>query len=402
MDDTQDQQVGGACAASNPENAPSDHHESDESNPASNPESNPESNAESNAESTAESTTESSDSDQGIVVSGAEGGSDGNEITGKIVHSREDFDADPNVNLTIGSYKIIARNEASTLYQCVNNLSPGMVHTCSLVHPEDKFKFMAAHERVRGNPLVNQIHEVVTEGGKSLVIYQSNYGDLHHYCLINKSLPEPEVAKYFKQILTIMIDVHRVGIIPRELKLKKFVFVDEERTKLVLDTWEDSILLTDPEDDAIIDKCGCPPYVSPEVLTCKEVCYSGRRANYWTLGVILYTMLTNRYPFYNSHNVSSMFNRISKGIFTIPEYVSPWAQTLINAFICVKPELRITPEEALKHEWIRMHCDPNYIAPPTSEGEESNGDAFPVLLPDHLAPRLARANIDSPQSFILP
>lgn len=390
MDDTQDQQVLDANASPNHENSPSDHHDSDESNHESN--------------------NECSDTDSGNIVLSddeeADDDDDGNCIHGKIIHSREDFSADPNVNLTIGSYKIIARIEASPLYQCVNTLSPGIVHTCSLVHAEDKFKFMAAYERVKDNPKVNQIHEIVTERGKNLVIYQDTFGDLHYYCCIKKKLPDPEVAKLFKQILNIMIEVHRVGIIPRELKLKKFFFKDEERTKLVLDTWDDSILLEDPQDDNVIEKCGCPPYVSPEVLRPIEVNYSGKKANYWSLGVILYTMLTNRYPFLNSHNITAMFNRISNGIFSIPEYVSPLAQTLIKAFIRVDPDTRLTPEEALTHEWVRLNCEPNQMAPPPGEvgdePQESNRVPYPAFSHDQLVPCLSQANIDSPPSFILP
>lgn len=51
--------------------------------------------------------------------------------------------------------------------------------------------------------------------------------------------------------------------------------------------------MDDPEEDLLQDKRGCPAYVSPEILRAHRT-YSGRAADMWSLGVILYTMLVGR------------------------------------------------------------------------------------------------------------
>lgn len=53
------------------------------------------------------------------------------------------------------------------------------------------------------------------------------------------------------------------------------------------------MVLDDPEEDLLQDKRGCPAYVSPEILRAHRT-YSGRAADMWSLGVILYTMLVGR------------------------------------------------------------------------------------------------------------
>lgn len=66
------------------------------------------------------------------------------------------------------------------------------------------------------------------------------------------------------------------------------------RTTLKLESLEDAVVLDDPEEDLLQDKRGCPAYVSPEILRAHHT-YSGRAADMWSLGVILYTMLVGRY-----------------------------------------------------------------------------------------------------------
>ena len=65
------------------------------------------------------------------------------------------------------------------------------------------------------------------------------------------------------------------------------------RTTLRLESLEDAVVL-ESEDDLLTDKHGCPAYVSPEILRTNSQ-YSGRAADMWGLGVMLYTMLVGRY-----------------------------------------------------------------------------------------------------------
>lgn len=71
----------------------------------------------------------------------------------------------------------------------------------------------------------------------------------------------------------------------------KFIFLF--RTELKLESLEDAVILNQPDSDWLHDKRGCPAYVSPEILKAGTP-YSGKAADMWSLGVILYTMLVGR------------------------------------------------------------------------------------------------------------
>ena len=90
-------------------------------------------------------------------------------------------------------------------------------------------------------------------------IYEPHYGDLHTYMKEKKRLDEPEARHIFKQCVQAVADCHDNGIIIRDIKLKKFVFVDAERTKVVLSNLEDCLVLDDDADnDLIRSQQGCP------------------------------------------------------------------------------------------------------------------------------------------------
>jgi tribbles-like protein len=73
----------------------------------------------------------------------------------------------------------------------------------------------------------------------------------------------------------------------------KIIFITFFRTELKLESLDDAVTLEDVHDDLLSEKHGCPAYVSPEILKADSK-YSGRAADMWGLGVMLYTMLIGR------------------------------------------------------------------------------------------------------------
>ncbi|KAJ6652949.1 hypothetical protein lerEdw1_010277 [Lerista edwardsae] len=121
------------------------------------------------------------------------------------------------------------------------------------------------------------------------------------------------------------------------------------RTRVKLESLEDAYILRG-NDDSLSDKHGCPAYVSPEILNTNGS-YSGKAADVWSLGVMLYTMLVGRYPFHDIEP-SSLFSKIRRGQFSIPETLSPKAKCLIRSILRREPSERLTSQEILDHPWF--------------------------------------------------
>ena len=98
---------------------------------------------------------------------------------------------------------------------------------------------------------------------------------------------------------------------------------------------------------------GTPYYIGPEVLAGNY----GRECDIWSLGVLLFVLVTGTYPFDSvTKNRAEVFQKIQKGHYTFPEAVdktlSHECKDLIKRMITVERNKRITGEQALGHEWF--------------------------------------------------
>ncbi|KYO45169.1 tribbles-like protein 1 isoform B [Alligator mississippiensis] len=223
-----------------------------------------------------------------------------------------------------------------------------------LKHYQDKIRpyiQLPSHRNITG------IVDVILGETKAYVFFEKDFGDMHSYVRSCKRLREEEAARLFKQIVSAVAHCHQSAIVLGDLKLRKFVFSNEERTQLRLESLEDTHIIKG-EDDALSDKHGCPAYVSPEILNTTGT-YSGKSADVWSLGVMLYTLLVGRYPFHDS-DPSTLFSKIRRGQFCIPDYVSPKARCLIRSLLRREPSERLTAPEILLHPWFEAVLEPGY------------------------------------------
>ncbi|VDP67847.1 unnamed protein product [Echinostoma caproni] len=104
-----------------------------------------------------------------------------------------------------------------------------------------------------------------------------------------------------------------------------------------------------PEGSLLETSCGSPHYACPEVIRGEK--YDGRMADVWSCGVILYALLVGALPF-DDDNLRNLLEKVKKGVFHIPPFVSPDCQSLLRSMIEVDPRKRITLKEVLEHKWV--------------------------------------------------
>lgn len=175
-------------------------------------------------------------------------------------------------------------------------------------------------------------------------------GDLRSFLNSNDILPELVARHMFMQVAKAIRHAHLVGFVHRDLKLEN-ILLDEFDNLKVADwgfacRWSNSSKLIDP--------VGSLFYCAPELLAKKP--YVGPECDVWSLGVILYALVTSTLPFLPRPQELTdlpMRQRISTADYTFPEYVSEHCTSLIRSMLQVNPLLRATLEEVLRHPWMQ-------------------------------------------------
>ena len=159
-------------------------------------------------------------------------------------------------------------------------------------------------------------------------------------------LEENEAADFTYQILNGIKHVHELGIAHRDLKPENILFDINGMLKI-----SDFGLSKFVGKNGLVETpCGSPCYASPECLSGQP--YDGRRSDLWSIGVILFAMVTGQLP-WTKRNQLDLYQQIRAGDFTIPSTVSEKGADLIRRFMTVDINKRITVEQALNHPWIK-------------------------------------------------
>ena len=151
--------------------------------------------------------------------------------------------------------------------------------------------------RITSEQLANKYHihcfcDIVSLDHTAIVLYPNYTNNLHQYITDKHRLNENESRNLFFQIVRAVQICHRVGLIVRDLKLRKIIFNDNSHTHLLLTGIDEAIMLSTPTatDDFVSSRFSCPVYACPEIVLNRQT-YSGKMADSWSLGTHCYLIL---------------------------------------------------------------------------------------------------------------
>lgn len=199
---------------------------------------------------------------------------------------------------------------------------------------------------VSSENIVKLIDVQKTENNFYLVLEYCEGGDLGNFIKQNGPVTEKIAQKWMQQITEGFKVLQKKNIIHRDLKLQN-ILMTENTTSAVLKL-ADFGLSRFLEDDLATTWVGTPLYMAPEVLKCEEY---GSKADIWSLGLVLYEILTGELPI--KVQKREQIPSAQKSLKSLPEFLSDDCKDLLSKLLEYDSHKRISFEEIFIHPFIR-------------------------------------------------
>ena len=208
------------------------------------------------------------------------------------------------------------------------------------------------------HPNIVQVYDFIEHGGRMwMAIELVEAGDLASFLKSRGSLPAPEAAWFGRQMADAVAFAHDRGVVHRDLKPLNVLLADGHTPKI---TDFGLAKLTEGSVHTVEGTVmGSPHYMSPEQADGRRV---DHRADVYSLGVILYQMLTGRVPF--EGDIASVLAQHIRKPPPPPRKVAPDNQIppklerLVMAMLAKKPDDRPDKMGDISTELARISQKP--------------------------------------------
>jgi serine/threonine protein kinase len=162
-----------------------------------------------------------------------------------------------------------------------------------------------------------------------------------------------DVQKWFAQLVDGVIYMHQQGVVHRDLKLENLM-INHDGT-LKIGDFGMSHIIRSGENDTLKVGVGSRKYRAPELFPQGARDYSGKKADIWTMGIILFSMATGHLPFApHTKNIKEANYQIVNKPVRFPLNVRNHTNLvdLLTKILTKDPEKRISLEEIKEHPWM--------------------------------------------------
>ncbi|CAN1139840.1 Calcium and calcium/calmodulin-dependent serine/threonine-protein kinase [Linum perenne] len=208
-------------------------------------------------------------------------------------------------------------------------------------------------EKVSPHPNVIDLYDVYEDqNGVHLVLELCSGGELFDRIVGRKDrYSEREAAAVVRQIAKGLEALHGANIVHRDLKPENCLFLNE-RDDSALKIMDFGLSSVEEFTDPVVGLFGSIDYVSPEALSQGRV---SSKSDMWSLGVILYILLSGYPPFIAQSNRQKQ-QMILAGDFSFDErswkQITSSAKQLITDLLQVDPHRRPSAIDVLNHPWV--------------------------------------------------
>ncbi|XP_068729203.1 MAP/microtubule affinity-regulating kinase 3-like isoform X4 [Montipora capricornis] len=207
------------------------------------------------------------------------------------------------------------------------------------------------------HPNIVKLYEVIeTDKTLYLVMEYASGGEVFDYLVAHGRMKEKEARSKFRQIVSAVQYCHQKHVIHRDLKAENLLLDGDMNIKIADFGFSNEFTPGNKLDTF----CGSPPYAAPELFQGKK--YDGPEVDVWSLGVILYTLVSGSLPF-DGQNLKELRERVLRGKYRIPFYMSTDCENLLKRFLVLNPTKRSRLEQIMSDKWMNLGYDNQDLKP---------------------------------------
>ncbi|KAK6358513.1 hypothetical protein TWF730_007844 [Orbilia blumenaviensis] len=218
------------------------------------------------------------------------------------------------------------------------------------------------------------------------------FGDLSDYVKSRGPMPEDLTRIVTQQVNNALVFIHGLNISHRDIKPDNILIKSQDPLVVKLSDFGLAKMIKEDQD---FNKtfCGTMLYLAPEVFptvvgvqnpVTRNIKYHKENRRYshvcdmWSLGCVIYTLLTGDPPFSGS-NQDEIQQKICAGRWDVGKLskcgISEVAIDLVKKFLITDPTKRLNEKEALRHPWLddgtsEEDCSQGAMPPYIDEDEE--------------------------------
>ncbi|KAI8338166.1 kinase-like domain-containing protein [Chlamydoabsidia padenii] len=179
-----------------------------------------------------------------------------------------------------------------------------------------------------------------------------NGGQLLHHIVKRQRLSERRARHFARQIVSALDYMHRNSIVHRDLKIENIMIDKAGRKVKIIDFGLSNLFCPERQ---LTTYCGSLYFAAPELLHATP--YNGPEVDIWSLGVVIYVMVTGSVPF-DDKSMPGLHEKIKRGEVNYPAHLGEECIDLLRRIFITDPVQRIYLSDIALHPWMNMELPP--------------------------------------------